>query len=1748
MRKLLARYLLLSVSILFAGSGLIAQDFSNKGKEFWIAYPAHIDGTGSVMGIYLTSDKNATGQVNAAGNIIPFTITANQVTRIFLGGAGNPTNANVYLNMQDGIKTNAAIKITSDNDIVVYTHIIRSARSGATLALPTPVLGIEYTITNFGSVSSSASSGDGSAGGISQFAIVATLPNTTVEINPTANGIAGKPAGVPFQITLANAGDCYQFQSVSLGDLSGTTIKSISNGGSCKPVAVFSGSTWTTLDCAGASGGDNLYQQLFPNRSWGKQFVTAPFINRPFDIYRVYVQDPSTVVTYTDNGITNTFTPAQYNSTGKYYQYKTTRPLLITGDKPIQVVQYIASQTCKTGCTTNSGNQSCFADPEMVVLNSVEQTLSDVTFFSAHQNYVPAGQTNVVLHFVNIIINKNFKASVKVDGAAPSGTFIDIPGTNYSYLQENVSASSATNPVHRVTADTSFSAIVYGYGQVESYGYNGGTNVKDLYQYVTTTNQYATINSPVACKSSPFIFSLTLPYIPISMDWTIPGYPNYSVTSPVPDSTFTINGKQLYVFRVPNSYIYNNIGTYPITVTVNNPTSDGCAGIQIIPFPMVVYDPPKPDFSWPNVPASGCVDSVIRFTTNNNGGGRPVIKHFWDFGDNTYAYINNPTKAFTTPGPHTIRYAIMTDAGCLSDTLEKTIYVTNKPTAKFGFTDPQCQGKNITFGDTSKLTGNYGNIVNWNWNLGNGAILNNPNGNNVTTTYPNAIPYTATLQVRTNTGCLSNVYALPVTVRPNPVVNFSNLYACLPDGVVNFTGLSTIADGTQNLFTYLWNFGDAPGPLNSSTVKDPSHKYPALGPYSVKLIVTSNNGCIDSTTKSVANIYPQPKVGIDAPAEVCYQTPVTFQDQTNGITHPVTKWEWRFKNAGGTVIGSSTLKDPVYNFPAPGTYFVQHWAFTNQNCVSDTLEIPIIINPWPSAALTLGAPACEKNQVTLFDNSTPNAGTLVRWYWNLSDGTVINASNGNPINHTYAAWGTKTVKLLVESSKGCKSDTLFQPILINPLPKVGYILPEVCLTDGVATFNDTSNIADGSKAQLKYLWTFNTGTPPVVPAPTPLTSTNKNPTIQFFIAANYQLNLKVESKDGCKDSVNNIPFTVNGVVAKADYKILPTNGLCSNKEVEIQNKSTVVFGWLTKVEIFWDWASNPTQVDVDDVPLVDEIYKHQYPNFQSPATKTYRVRLKAYSGIICQKDTIQDIVVNASPLTKFDPMPGICVDAVPRQITQASELGGLPRLSETYTGPGVNASGLFDPAAAGVGVHTITYTFVATNGCAHSSTSQVEVWPRPVAQLAASLPSCEKNAITFNSNGSQHNAASLTNWNWNFGDASTPVNAGNNTPVKHTYSGYGNYTVNLTVTNNRGCISVPQSLSIKVNPLPKVDFDLPKICLPEGTGQFKNKSTIPDNTQASFKYKWDFGDAFAAPANSDTSSAKDPVYKYRNLGPYTVQLIVTSGNNCMDSLPKQLVEVFPQPKAGFATSEDSICIGGVIDFKDESNGIVSNISRWKWSFDNGDSSFIQNPKYRYPSPATIPYIVKLYVYSDEGCISDTAQKPIFVWDYPKVSAGPDITMLQDGVRKITDARYTGTGLQYLWTPSAYLDNPRSSNPTIVKPQDDITYKVTVTGRGACTTDDEVFVKVLKMPKPPNTFTPNGDGVNDFWEIKYLNDYPGCIVEVYNTAGSLVYRSVGYSTPWDGRFNGQPLPSGTYYYVIDPKNGRSRQAGYVTILK
>jgi gliding motility-associated-like protein len=81
---------------------------------------------------------------------------------------------------------------------------------------------------------------------------------------------------------------------------------------------------------------------------------------------------------------------------------------------------------------------------------------------------------------------------------------------------------------------------------------------------------------------------------------------------------------------------------------------------------------------------------------------------------------------------------------------------------------------------------------------------------------------------------------------------------------------------------------------------------------------------------------------------------------------------------------------------------------------------------------------------------------------------------------------------------------------------------------------------------------------------------------------------------------------------------------------------------------------------------------------------------------------------------------------------------------------------------------------------------------------------------------------------------------------------------------------------------------------------------------------------------------------------------------------------------------------------------------------------------------------------------------------------------------------------------------------------------------------------------PNAFTPNGDGINDVWNIQNLNGSTDIVVEIFNRNGQLVYYSIGYNTPWDGRYKNSDLPAAVYYYVINSKKSVKILSGYVLL--
>jgi gliding motility-associated-like protein len=143
------------------------------------------------------------------------------------------------------------------------------------------------------------------------------------------------------------------------------------------------------------------------------------------------------------------------------------------------------------------------------------------------------------------------------------------------------------------------------------------------------------------------------------------------------------------------------------------------------------------------------------------------------------------------------------------------------------------------------------------------------------------------------------------------------------------------------------------------------------------------------------------------------------------------------------------------------------------------------------------------------------------------------------------------------------------------------------------------------------------------------------------------------------------------------------------------------------------------------------------------------------------------------------------------------------------------------------------------------------------------------------------------------------------------------------------------------------------------------------------------------------------------------------------------------------------------------------------------------------------------------------------------------------------------GVTYLWSPNIFkwIDNVNIANPT-VKPDVTTTFSVTVTNANGCSSTENITIEVESDFKvtPQTLITPNGDGKNDFWIIKNIDAYPDNEVKVFDASGRQVYRKQRYNNSWDGTFNGSPLPTGTYTFIIYFGEKIALVKGYLTILK
>ncbi|SEW20580.1 gliding motility-associated C-terminal domain-containing protein [Chitinophaga sp. YR573] len=703
-------------------------DSSNTGTRFWVGYGHHeyfTENNAQNMVLYLSAaneDADVTVKINNTSWIKTYHIPANTAITSDLIPKQGLEDARL---LTEGV-SDKGISIESTKPIVAYAHIYSHESSGATMLLPVGTYGYEYYALGYNQSYSYLD--------YSWSYVVADQPNTLVEITPSVPTEGGHPANVPFTVVL-NKGEIYQVLGARIGgglgyDITGTRFRSVSNAsGKCYPIGVFTGSSRTSISCAGSGSGgngDNIIQQNFPSQAWGKRYLTAPTSTDEDpgvlmgNVYRVQVKDPATVVKRNGTVLTGLIN-------NRYYQYNSTTADYIQADQPIMVAQYMASWT---ECFNTGG----YGDPEMIYLSPIEQGIKKTGFYRNTQESIEA-------NLLTLIIPDGGVSTLKIDGSSTFDYTYKHPAlAGYTVVVKRWDAEQAQSSVQ---SDSAFTAITYGLGENESYGYNAGTLVRNLNTRtsITNTNSDSTSVSDHTCANTPFRFTFIATQKPASIVWGISQVSNITPatdvtqTNPVPVDSFVANSRKYYRFAIKQDYTFTKAGTYYVPVTMIDPTLEGCDNKLVTYLPVTVIAAPVVSFTYA---FNGCVSDSVRFkgmaVTSNAAA---INKWSWAFGDAATSLLQNPVHLYGNGGTYAVNFDIIAADGCTADTTGNI--VVKGPASGILTTDSitTCIGTAASFSVQSPATG-----VDYNWYdaltggalVGTGSTLN-ISAANVTATY-----------------------------------------------------------------------------------------------------------------------------------------------------------------------------------------------------------------------------------------------------------------------------------------------------------------------------------------------------------------------------------------------------------------------------------------------------------------------------------------------------------------------------------------------------------------------------------------------------------------------------------------------------------------------------------------------------------------------------------------------------------------------------------------------------------------------------------------------------------------------------------------------------------------------------------------------------------------------------------------------------------------------------------------------------
>ena len=344
----------------------------------------------------------------------------------------------------------------------------------------------------------------------------------------------------------------------------------------------------------------------------------------------------------------------------------------------------------------------------------------------------------------------------------------------------------------------------------------------------------------------------------------------------------------------------------------------------------------------------------------------------------------------------------------------------------------------------------------------------------------------------------------------------------------------------------------------------------------------------------------------------------------------------------------------------------------------------------------------------------------------------------------------------------------------------------------------------------------------------------------------------------------------------------------------------------------------------------------------------------------------------------------------------------------------------------------------------------------------------------------------------------------------------GKYKVEVSSCAGSWIASKEVQVNFVAVPVPAITTDKPVYCMGDNATLSLAQTTDPDYT-----IQW-YKDNVLVPNSIGQSSIVTNVP-----GNYTVSIVYstpnTDGSTCSQSSAVQAITFNPLPTISIEKIVNTtICDGQTIGLKVNYNG-----GTVQWS--TGETTDQINVTQAGTYTATIT--------STAGCQTSASIAISFL---PNPVFSVNDTSICTYKKQVVTLTAPAGFAQYAWNGQTGGQTYQVSLPQTVS--------LTVTDINGCQATQQIKV-ADRCPNIyiPNTFTPNGDGINDTWVIEGLDNDPTSTVKVFTRNGVLVFNSIGYGTPWNGQYNGKKLPAGAYYYIVTAKNSAQKFSGSLTVI-